>query len=417
MNEEYKDELATIDAKFNVNENVLQDFTVGEIVMMESLMTPGLQTSIKVHSHLHNLPNKNLDNWKNIIADIKITRPTLKAFNFKDTIEFRSRIYRLANRKLINNNNEEYTLFGCDDSLLNNARSLVSNRWNCRQPSEVVRETLSQCCGISQSKLDIEDTSTPRDYIAENVHPFEVVKQQCDVALTYDNEDPSFVHFMSYENGGTHHFKSLQSMCKQEPLRDENNEELVLSYSEAAGSKINDKGLQAGYRNPRGIMTYSFPCDFDLLSDLLNGIDVNGRDMTSMVVVNPLLSEFSLSGVELINCGIGQGVYKVGMTNYNSADQQSSCNIGIEKYMLKRQARMNLLEPDKVALRLTVPWNPIYHAGKVIRISLYNKNDNTITLYGSGKYLISSMIHTIKRGGFSTTTMDCVSTTVGRGEQ
>lgn len=407
-----RDDLATIEASFNVDENLLQDFTVGEVVMMESLMTPGLQTSIRVQSHLHNLPRKDLDKWKNSLVNVKIRRPILKYFGFPEDIEIQQRVYRLANRKLVNNNNEEYILHLCDDSLLNNARSLVSNRWNCRLPSEVVQETLVNCCGVQRTKIDIEEASTPRDYIAENIHPFEVVKQQADVALT-GSMDPSYVHFMTYENGGTHHFTSLEKMCSsnQKPVAE-------LFYSEASGATGNQTvQKQSGWKNPNAIMQYSFPCDFDLLSDLLNGIDADGKDITSLVTINPFLGQFSLLGNQNINCGIGQGVYKVGMSNYNSAQQQSSCNIGIEQYVLKRQARMNLLEPDKVALRLTVPWNPVYHAGKQIRINLYNKNDNTIMLYGSGDYLISSMIHTIKRGGYATTTMDCVSVTVGKGIQ
>lgn len=416
-----KDEVATIDASFNLPDQaaatLLTDFTVQEVVLMESLLTPGLQTAIKVHSHLHNLPAKNLDNWKNIIANLKITRPILEAYKLPHQMDVTQRVYRLANRKLINNNNEEYTLFCCDDSLLNNARSLVSRPWNCRPPHEVVQNTLSQCCGIPADRLDIETSGPHRDYIAENIHPFEVVKQQTDVALSVNGNDPSFVHYMTYENGGTHHFKSLHNLTKQTALTDLSGKPFILRYSEASGAKRNDKELQAGYRNPSGIMQYSFPCDFDLLADLLNGIDVDGKDITSIVTINPLLSQFSLGGVQTIDCGIGKGVYKVGMTNYNSAQQQGSCNINTEQYMLQRQARMNLLEPDKVALRMTVPWNPIYHAGKVIRIELYNKNDNKIMLYGSGDYLISSMIHTVKRGGFSTTTMDCVSTTVGQGMQ
>jgi hypothetical protein len=66
-------------------------------------------------------------------------------------------------------------------------------------------------------------------------------------------------------------------------------------------------------------------------------------------------------------------------------------------------------------LRLTVPWYPELHAGKVIHIELQNKVENTLLNYGSGDYLIVSLTHNIKRGGMATTTMDCVSTTVGEG--
>jgi hypothetical protein len=69
-------------------------------------------------------------------------------------------------------------------------------------------------------------------------------------------------------------------------------------------------------------------------------------------------------------------------------------------------------------LRLTVPFNPILHAGKVVRVNLYNKDvlPKPALRYGSGDYLILHMFHHILPGGLATTVMDCVSTTVGRGE-
>ena len=102
------------------------------------------------------------------------------------------------------------------------------------------------------------------------------------------------------------------------------------------------------------------------------------------------------------------------MTNFAS-QQQGGCPDFSQFYALKRQARMALLEEDKIALKITVPWNPILNAGKIIRLTLNNKNDPAQKNYGSGDYLIKSLTHNIKYGGFSTTTMDCVSQTVGRG--
>jgi hypothetical protein len=107
----------------------------------------------------------------------------------------------------------------------------------------------------------------------------------------------------------------------------------------------------------------------------------------------------------------------VSFTNLGSATEQASCNLEVEKYLPRRQARMSLLEQDKVALRVTVPWNPSLNAGKVITVELYDKSSPGAATYtyGSGNYLIASVVHNIKQGGFATTTMDCVSTTVGIG--
>ena len=402
------DHLVNIESMFSVPDDILTDFSIQEVVMVESLRTPGLQTTIKAHSYLHDIPNKNLDGWKNAVGALLFTRPILSKFNppFPDSLAVRQRVYRLSNRKLINNNNEEYIINMCDDSLLNDARNLVSHPWPCTKPSQVVSDVLQGCVGVDPSQIDVEEAGPARDYMAENIHPFQVVAQQADVALAGGN-DPSFVHYMTYENYGTHHFKSLYNLTKQSPI-------IELSYTETGESKKED-GTWNGYRNPKGIMTYSFPCDFDLLSDLLNGVDVDGKEISSLTVINPLSKEVTMMGNPALGCGLGGGVYKTAMTNRNTAEQQGSCNIDVETYMQKRQARMNLLEQDKIAIRLTVPWNPIYNAGKVISVKIYNKNEDGTLLYGSGKYLISSMIHNIKRGGFSTTTMDCVSVTAGQG--
>ena len=75
---------------------------------------------------------------------------------------------------------------------------------------------------------------------------------------------------------------------------------------------------------------------------------------------------------------------------------------------------MALVEQDKIALRLVVPFNPILNVGKVINF-IYTLNDNVKENYGSGDYLIVNMTHNIKIGGFGLTILDCVSETVASG--
>ena len=175
-------------------------------------------------------------------------------------------------------------------------------------------------------------------------------------------------------------------------------------------------GSRAGYSNPFGIMSHNFPCDFDLLSDVLNGIGTDGADLSSYFSFNPLMKMHNIFGANSFGCGIGRGVTKLAMSNEGSAQQQNACPDYSKYYVQKRQARMGLLEQNKIALRLTVPWNPILHAGKIIRVMLQNKEaDAGVFNYGSGDYLIHSLTHNIKYGGFATTTMDCVSRTVGAG--
>ena len=389
-------------------EDLLKDFTVREVMLAESLLTPGLQTSVKIQSYIHSTPIKNYDVLKGRNIAINISRPILGKYKFKTDLDVSQTIYRLGgrsstnpnatdNRKMVNRSVEELTLHACDDTLLNDAANLVSKSWKCTTPSAITAEVLASCAGAK--RLKIEPSDPARDYVAENKHPFQVVAQQANAALAAGN-DPSFVHFMTYEDLGTHHFRSLKSMSEQDPI-------VELEYNMVGSS----------YSIPYSIMNYTFPCDFDLLSDILNGVGASGADISSLAIFNPLTGLFSMLGNQAVGCGMGGGVYKIAMSNQGSAQDQFMCPDFVSTYLQKRQARMALLEKDKIALRLTVPWNTIYNVGKVIRINLYNAEVGTKGFnYGSGDYLITSLIHNIKSGGYSTITMDCVSKTVGQGE-
>jgi hypothetical protein len=408
-----RDAMTSFEVNFNgLNEALFADLSVKDITLTESLLTPGLQTSITLHSFFHNPTVKVLDNFKSAEVAIIVKKPILPYFGYTEGLKTGCRIYRLSDRKLINNNVEQFTLHGCDDSLLNDARNLVSKSWKCVSPTAIVAEVLQSCTGAKY--LDLESSSPARDYIAENIHPFQVVNQQADVALAASN-DPSFIHYMTYRNSyGTnsgpsvdpnniHHFRSLNSLTAGDNV--------------VANFFFQETGINSGYGHPESIITHSFPCDFDYLSDILNGIDLEKKEMSSMVVINTMLKMQSLLGNKAKDCGIGGGQYMAAFSNINSAGEQDSCNTDVEHHLLTRQARMSLLESDKIALRLTVPWNPDLHAGKMIGVYPANKGTGRFDNYGTGLYLIHSMTHTLKTGGYGITTMDCVSQSVGGGIQ
>lgn len=390
-----EEQLTGMELSFEGLDMELPDFTVEEVMLGESLLTQSPQTALTIHNYQHNVPIKNLDKFKNATLKLDISRPILKEFGFPTEMTVKQQVYRIDNRNPINRSTEEFTMRAIDVTTLNDAESLVSKSWKCSTPTEVVEYVLKSCAGAE--RMVLEDSGIARGYMAENIHPFQVINQQSNVALTAKG-DPSFLHFMTYENGGTHHFRSLEKMCQQDP---------VIKFYQVEATK--------GYTDPRGIMTCSFPCDFDLLSDILNGYDRYGKDISSMMVFNPANKMFSLVGNQIQGCGIGSGVFKMGSTNINTERNQNTCPTGIEKYGLKRQARMALIERDKIALRLTVPFNPILNVGKVIELLLFNRDtpESGLLNYGSGKYLVLHLTHNIKRGGFATTTMDCVASTVG----
>lgn len=395
--------LTYITHTFDVPPALMLNTTPMETTLTESLLTPGLQTTVRVHSTVDGVPVKNLDDYKGKIVSIDVDRPINTNYGAGRKLRVKQKVYRIGmlrntagrpgTRKLMDDRIEEYTIHACDPTILTDAQTLVAKAWKCTTPSSIVSEMLG--C-IKASAVDVEGSCCPRDYVARSIHPFQVISQQAEAALT--GGSPSFLHYMTYEKLGTHKFRSLDSLVKQAAVA-------VFEYGQT--------GVAAGgYENPYNAMTYNFPCDFDLLSDLLNGIGVGGVDLSSILSFIPFLAQAGFGGsIPLSGCSKGT-VLKIASTN---SSQQLGCPDYSQYFALKRQARMGLLEQDKLALNIVVPWNPDLNAGKVIGLVLRNKNDGTLMNYGSGYYLVHTVTHNIKFGGMGTTTLDCVSTTVGQG--
>lgn len=375
--------------------------TFKELTATESLLTPGLQTSATFQSQIYN--NTTFKNWDQTKGQ-QMSIAMIDGLGNNMTIG--QTIYRLDNREFqpINiGQTEEMTFHACDETLLEDAQRLISKSWKCTTPREIVEYAL-QCTGTS--RVDIQPSPSPaRDYIAEMIHPFQVVQQQANVSL--DGDDPSYIHYMTYGVGAgwqpTHHFKSLKYLASQGP-------KAVYYHSETGprgGAAYNDFNAQFN------AIHFMFPCDYDLLSDLLNGLDKNGNNINSGSFMNLSNATGGYLNGSMNGC-IKNGNFKQSLTNKGTSQQQNGCDSDVEKHLLRRQARMGLLEKDKVAFRLIAPWNPGLHAGDIIKFEWKDKQNGPL-LYGSGDYLISSLTHKIMMGGYATTTFDCVSKTVGQG--
>jgi hypothetical protein len=373
----------------------LEGTEIKEILLIESLLTQSPQTAVRLQSLIYNPPGKDFDQWKNKTIKFTLQGPSGK------TLKVKQKVYRMADRKFMPTNvgqTEEFVIHSCDETLLEDAKCLVSKSWKCTRPSEIVEHVLGHCVKANEKQVDSADPA--RDYIAENIHPYQVIAQQANVAL--DGDDPSFLHFMTYENEGKHYFTSLKKMTQGSVLK---------TYKQV------DIEQSTGYANDDYAINFSFPCDFDYLTDILNGVDDKGKDQNSGTFMDQVFKIFTQRGEEGCDCGIGQYNYKQGFSNEATAQDRNSCNLDTEKHLLKRQARMSLLDKDKMALRITVPCNLDLHVGKMIELKWINRKASSgTTVYGSGKYLIAALVHDIKLGGYSVTNMECVAQTAGGGQ-
>lgn len=397
-----------------VSSDLLNEVTVNEVNLTESLSTPGLQTSVILQSTTNTErqgggkgPVKNLDEYYGKTFSLYAERPILKDIfgeNFKYNFSTKQTIFRLSNRGPINYELEQFQLDACDPSLLVDGKTYLSRSWRNVTPDTVVRDVFSSV--FPTSNLEVEAVNPRRDYIAEYVHPFQAINQQSELSLVKTNVlDPSLVHFMTYQNLNhddipTHNFRSLTRMALADPI-------FTFSYNGKVTTADN-------FGNPYDIMTYMFPRDFDLLADLMNGVDYNtGQSFVQMNQLNPLTNRVSSFGPKIGNA-LGATPF-METTNLGTEDIQNSAGLASERIRLLRRARMSLIEQDSIGIRFTVPFSPFLNAGRTVKVNFFNTKDGSLN-YGSGKYLIVNMTHNIKLGGFGTTTVDCVADSVSRGQ-
>lgn len=366
--------------------HMLQDQTFTQVTLTESLLSPSLMTQIHIQDVIMSPILKIYDEYKGKNFILSATNPNIPGIQ----IDVNNVIYRIQERKPFDRNFEFYKLVATDKSLLLNQTKRISKQYYKQNPSAIVSDALN-VLGITSK--NIEQTTPIRDYVARNVHPFEVVYDQANYALAKDN-DPSLLHYMTYENNGTHHFRSIKQLTKQ-------NVKSRFVYE--------DKGSGNILMKPYVILTYEFPCEFDLLSDLMNGVGKNG---STAIAVNTVKSMFNSFG-SLGNAVLGNQLSTSTFSNKGSTDHSSETNFEASQQL--RPARLALLNSDRISLRMSVPFNPQLHAGDMIYAHFPTNQVGVEFEFGTGDYMIVSLTHNLRIGGYGITTLDCVARTVGSG--
>lgn len=378
---------------------LFEEFNVSSVTLTESLMSPSLQTKVLVQSYRHNGYVKNWDELANKKIIIKASRDILKQYGKNHEMEVENTIYRVSEREARSPQYDAFNINAIDETALTNAKRRISKSWKCTTPSEITSDVLRGC--VKVPKLVVEQSTPARTFFAENIHPYQVVAQQADVALANGN-DPSFLHYITYENIlGTHRFESLYGMTRKG---------IIWDYT------YNEQGrLEESWENPFAIHAYYYPCDYDVLSD-----EMNGAGNQSLMAINPMNGLHSIIGGKNAGCGMGGQETDVSFTNKGTAAAEPNCEIDVEKHKLTRTARLGLLDQDMVSMRVIVGFNPNLHVGKMVKLTTLNKiktlnGYETVPDYASGSYLISALTHRLVNNGFGTTVIDCITKSVGNG--
>ena len=398
-----------VSATVNLGGAIPEDVTVKEVVVGESLLNPSAHTVVTLQSAMYASP-QNWDLYRCQPISIYISDSNKDQSNPR-TMQINQVIYRCDNRKFTNLNTgkvEELSLHSIDNSILMDAETIWEKSWKCATPGAVVNEALKKI-GVTRAVFSQGGTGPGRPYVAESIHPLQVIQQQANVAL-HNGTDPSYLHYMTIrEQTGenVHNFRALSELMGNHTPYDIFAADTAISGGTAFSDAYNKDSFAP--LPMRTAVTFNFPCDYDVLSDVLNGINCGGKYINDVKTFNLASGEFSSVMGALSTAG---NILK-SLSNAGTAQQQNVCETHVEKWLLKRQARMGLVEKEKIALRVTLPWSPWLHVGQQIYFHWNNRYNPSIEQYGSGKYLILHMTHNIQFGGYAVTTLDCIANTYG----
>lgn len=387
-----------VSATISLGGQIPPDTSVKEVIIGESLLNPSAHVAMTLQSAIYTDYYKDWNQYRCQPVTLSIADEN----DEPRTMQVRQQIYRCDNRHFSTLNTgqiEELTLHACDETILKDAETTWDKSWKCSTPSAVVKEALQK---IGATNIIVDDSGPARPYVAESIHPLQVIQQQANVAL--DGDDPSFIHFMTIDEltgENIHHFSPLTRLGKSDKTK------VYDIYASDTGITGGD-GFSQRYNIA---VTFTFPCDFDVLTDILNGVNCDGVNLNQTRTMNFVNGVSDAVGA--LDHGIGIANQLFAMTNLGTSEQQKSCDTGVEKYLHERQARMALLDKDKIALRITVPWSPWLHVGNKIHFHWNDRFDPSKELYGSGEYIIAHLTHNIQFGGYAVTNLDCITNTFG----
>lgn len=400
-----QDTKLTVDVLCPTDPNLIADLTLNEVNISESILSPTIHASFKCEQTLE--PFRNMDNFYAKPVVIIVKKPILKEMLGKEGINLGLVFYRLSNRKRKSDyTTETFELSACFPTLLADAKAWDKDSY-IGTPSDIVKQIFNNVFNMTgeNGNIEVEDSYPTISLTGDARHPFQIINNLAERALSIEKNSPTFLHYMTMQNTKgedipVHRFESVDGMIARG------------SINPATPFVYIFKNLpENNYENPFDIMSFSFPCDFDLVSDLLNGHDEGGNEFFNVTTIDPYNGKGSIFGEVFGEYGTAPFA---SLTNLDSAYKLDQNPTDVERFLLFRRPRMALLEQDKIALKMTIPFNPRLNAGRVITVKIQKNGED---LYGSGDYLIVNMTHSFRPKGISVTILDCVSNTVAAGVQ
>ena len=247
-----------------------------------------------------------------------------------------------------------------------------------------------------EGEIEEDRATNSYSFVGNLKRPFDTIQWLC----AKSQSSTKNFGFLFFENLDGYHFRSIENLLKQEPLRYEQTDSPFESQNKAIIlqnklNRSNDIGM-----NCRMGMYANKTIYIDIENQ---GASVDDFDVTKLELNKPVKL---MDGLEKHPTRLMLRVDDVGVAQVGAAKSETVPKSELAKYQNKSYIRNNLLFSQ--SLSISIPLNTTLRAGFAINIKLPLKQDTgdaTVDSYGSdrsndpsGRYLIAELRHLIGRG-------------------
>jgi hypothetical protein len=325
------------------------------------------------------------------------------------------RIYKAGKRKLGGTmESESYCLYFCSEEMMLSEQYKINKSYPNTKISDIVKDICTNYLKIPESKLEIDETYGPYDFIIPYLKPFDAINWLSTYARPVGNIPGSDMVF--FQNKDKFLYKSLQSLIYANPYDS-------YRYDPKNTVKVHDTDMSEQMTNA---ITYEILDSFDTLNATNSGMFANKLISVDILTRSKKITKFNYDEYkneanDLNPYGLNNGYtnrfgdmmtdtseacLKLVFSNFDDAkvvgQANTAHNIWAETYIPYRTAQIQLANYHR--LRLSVPGDPNLTVGSVIEFNLLSRDplNKEPEMYYSGNYLVTATRHMISTTSYKT---------------
>lgn len=348
-----------------------------------------------------------------------------------EKIEKTFRIYKVSDRYLTKDQNENYTLHFCSEEALISEQYRVSKSYMNVKVSDIAKDIVLNKLKVDPKKFpasNLEETKNVRNIVIPNFKPLEALNWLCTQAISNDSKTQGS-SYLFFENITGYNFRSLQAMFK---------DGVYASYKyEPKNLRMpDDSRVQDLPKEKINVLSFEPVSHFDTLNTVNSGFFANQLIAIDTIRLQYKTHDFDyekyFSGAQKLNpYGLlnsaqnrfgdtanktNKSLIKVVTTNtgeiieneYIKSHQPDTKDILIETTVPYRTAQLSHI--NYIKYKISIPGDPLMTVGRIIEFSLpeisRTPDGKEPDKFYSGKFLVTALKHTIDIENKFTTIME-----------